>query len=104
MNYWCTDIANLSDCFEPLTQLVEKLAYNGEKTAKDYYGCNGFCAHHNTDIWGMTFPAGDPEGLEETTQYAPWAMGGVWFLNQLYDHYLYINDDEYNHNVRICFK
>ena len=33
MNYWCTDIANLSDCFEPLTQLVEKLAYNGEKNS-----------------------------------------------------------------------
>ena len=104
MNYWCTDIANLSDCFEPLTQLVEKLTYNGEKTAKDYYGCNGFCAHHNTDIWGMTFPAGDPEGLEETTQYAPWAMGGVWFLNQLYDHYLYINDEEYKKRILPMFE
>ncbi len=25
MNYWCTDICNLSECFEPLTELVKSL-------------------------------------------------------------------------------
>ncbi len=104
MNYWCTDIANLSDCFDPLVELVEKLAYNGEKTAKDYYGCRGFCAHHNTDIWGMTFPAGDPEGKEETTQYAAWPMGGAWFLNQLYDHYCYTLDEDYKKRIIPLFE
>lgn len=93
MNYWCADIANLSECFEPLTELVKKLAYNGARTAKDYYGCAGFCAHHNTDIWGMTFPAGYPNGDGDSTQYAPWPMSGAWFLNQLYEHYLYMNDE-----------
>ena len=104
MNYWCTDIANLSDCFEPLVDLVEKLAFNGQKTAKQYYNCSGFCAHHNTDIWGMTFPAGDPQGLEETTQYAPWPMSAPWLLNQLYDHYLYITDEEYKNRILPMFE
>jgi len=84
--------------------LVEKLAFNGQKTAKEYYNCSGFCAHHNTDIWGMTFPAGDPQGLEETTQYAPWPMSAPWLLNQLYDHYLYITDEEYKNRILPMFE
>lgn len=31
MNYWGTDAANLSECFEPLVALVEKLVDNGQK-------------------------------------------------------------------------
>lgn len=95
MNYWCTDIANLSECFDPLLELVKKLSINGTVTAKDYYNCGGFCSHHNSDIWGATYPAGYPKGNGNATQYAPWCMSSPWLLNQLYEHYLYTNDEEY---------
>ena len=104
MNYWCTDIANLSECFEPLTDLAEKLTANGEKTAKCYYGCGGACAHHNTDIWGMANPAGYPDGDGNASQYAPWNMCLIWILNQLYEHYLYIDSDEYKSRIIPLFE
>ncbi|MCD7797148.1 MAG: glycoside hydrolase family 95 protein [Clostridiales bacterium] len=103
MNYWCTDTANLSECFEPLTDLVKKLAENGKTTAKDYYACNGFCAHHNSDIWGMTYPAGFPDGDGDSTQYAPWCTSTPWLLNQLYEHYLYTLDEEYKKEIKELF-
>lgn len=95
MNYWCTDITNLSECFEPLVELVKKLSINGVTTARDYYGCKGYCSHHNSDIWGATYPAGYPLGNGDASMYAPWCMSSPWFLNQLYEHYLYTNDDNY---------
>lgn len=104
MNYWCTDIANLSECFEPLLELAKKLADNGRTTAKDYYNSSGFCSHHNSDIWGATYPAGYPNGNGDAVQYAPWCMSSPWILNQLYEHYLYTNDDKYREEIIPLFK
>lgn len=103
MNYWCTDSANLSECFDPLVEFVKKLSVNGQTTAKDYYNCKGFCAHHNSDIWGMTYPAGFPDGDGNASQYAPWCMSAPWFLNQLYEHYLYTLDEDYKEEIRPMF-
>lgn len=104
MNYWCTDITNLSECFEPLVDLVKKLSENGKVTANDYYGCRGTCSHHNSDIWGASYPAGFPHGDGYATQYAPWCMSLPWLLNQLYEHYLYTNDEEYKQELIPLFK
>lgn len=104
MNYWCTDIANLSDCFEPLLEFAKNLSVNGQTTAKDYYNCSGFCAHHNSDIWAMTFPAGFPNGNGDSTQYAPWCTCAPWILNQLYEHYLYTNDEDFKAEIIPLFE
>lgn len=104
MNYWCTDIANLSECFEPLLVFAKKLADNGKTTAKDYYNASGFCSHHNSDIWGATYPAGFPDGDGDAVQYAPWCMSAPWILNQLYEHYLYTNDEKYKEEIVPLFK
>ncbi|MDE6469407.1 MAG: glycoside hydrolase family 95 protein, partial [Eubacterium sp.] len=104
MNYWCTDSANLSECFEPLLELAKKLSVNGVVTAKDYYNCSGFCSHHNSDIWGATYPAGYPKGDGDAAQYAPWCMSSPWILNQLYEHYLYTNDDSFKQEIIPLFK
>ncbi|MGN1122737.1 MAG: glycosyl hydrolase family 95 catalytic domain-containing protein, partial [Eubacterium sp.] len=103
MNYWCTDIANLSECFDPLVELVKKLSVNGQVTAKDYYNCKGFCSHHNSDIWGASYPAGFPNGDGNASQYAPWCMSAPWFLNQLYEHYLYTLDEDYKEEIKPMF-
>lgn len=104
MNYWCTDTVNLSECFEPLLELVKKLSVNGAVTAKDYYNCSGFCSHHNSDIWGATYPAGYPDGDGDSAQYAPWCMSSPWLLNQLYEHYLYTNDDDFKAELISLFE
>ena len=51
MNYWPAEICNLSMCHEPLFDLLERMVKNGRRTAMEMYGCRGFVAHHNTDIW-----------------------------------------------------
>lgn len=104
MNYWCTDITNLSECVEPLLEFVKKLAVNGTVTAKDYYDCSGFCSHHNSDIWGATYPAGYPDGDGDAAQYAPWCMSSPWLLNQLYEHYLYTEDEAFKTQIIPLYK
>ncbi len=103
MNYWCTDICNLSECFEPLAQLVKKLAENGRVTAWEYYGCEGFCAHHNTDIWGNTNPAGHPNGGGNDSSFSIWQAGVPWLLVMLFDHYLYTEDEDYLREIKSLF-
>lgn len=104
MNYWCTDSANLSECFEPLVDLVKKLYHNGYETAATQYGCKGFCAHHNSDIWGATQQAGDPEGKSNSISFAPWCMSVPWLLAQLYEHYLYTGDEDYKKELVPMFE
>ena len=42
MNYWPTEVTNLSECTAPLFHLIEDLAENGAETAKLYYGASGW--------------------------------------------------------------
>ena len=104
MNYWCTDICNLSECFEPLTELVKKLAEKGTVTARDYYDCGGFCAHHNTDIWGNTNPAGHPKGDGNDSSFSIWQVSAPWLLIMLYEHYQYTGDEAYKEEIKPLFK
>lgn len=104
MNYWCTDICNLSECFDPLFELVKKLVHNGEVTAKDYYNCSGSVAHHNSDIWGASYPAGDPLGKTDSESYACWSSPLPWMLNQVYEHYRYTADEDLFIEMKPYFK
>ncbi len=104
MNYWCTDVCNLSECFEPLFDFVNKLAENGKVTAKDYYGCGGFCAHHNSDIWGNTNPAGYPKGNGDASSYSIWQSSAPWLLNMMYEHYLYTGDEDFKKKLIPLFE
>ncbi len=92
MNYWCTDICNLSECFEPFIELTKKLVHNGEVTAKDYYACGGSVAHHNSDIWGASYPAGDPIGKTDAESYAFWHSTLPWMINEIFEHYRYTGE------------
>ena len=54
MNYWPTEITNLSELHEPLIQMIKELAVTGGHTAKIMYGARGWMLHHNTDLWRTT--------------------------------------------------
>src|SRR5690606_4250857 len=56
MNYWPAEVCNLSECHEPLFDLIEKMREPGRRSARVMYGCRGFVAHHNTDIYADTAP------------------------------------------------
>lgn len=89
MNYWFAEKAGLSQCQLPVMNLVKLLAGNGKETARKLYGARGFCAHHNTNVWGCTAP----EGIFDASPY--WVMGGAWMCLHLYEHYLYTEDMEF---------
>lgn len=88
MNYWPTEVANLSELIEPLTHMVEDLSVTGQESAEKIYGARGWMLHHNTDIWRITGPVdGAFSGL--------WASGGSWLCQALWQHYLFTGDEAY---------
>ncbi|MCI8358018.1 MAG: glycoside hydrolase family 95 protein [Lachnospiraceae bacterium] len=88
MNYWFVPKVGLVECEAPFHDLVRRMRRNGRKTARQIYGCGGFCAHHNTNLWACT----DIEGVFDFSPF--WVMGAAWLCLQLYDNYLYHQDKE----------
>ncbi len=81
MNYWGASRAGLSECIEPLINMVYEALTNGRKTAEINYGCRGFACNHNVDLWRKTPPVqGCPSYM-----FAP--LCGVWLANEIYTHY-----------------
>ncbi|NKF34215.1 hypothetical protein HER21_48185, partial [Pseudomonas sp. BGM005] len=72
MNYWSAPVLSAPDVMEPLLALVERLARSGADTARELYGCRGWVAHHNSDVWGWSLPVGDGHGA---ASWAIWMMG-----------------------------
>jgi alpha-L-fucosidase 2 len=89
MNYWPSEVCNLSECHAPLFQFIEELQEAGSETAKVHYNCRGFCVHHCTDIWRATAPTG------KNAQYAMWPMAGGWLCTHLWEHYLFNEDKRF---------
>lgn len=88
MNYWPAEVCNISETAEPLFSMIRDLSETGARTAKTMYGCRGWMAHHNTDIWRI---AGPVDG-------AFWGMfpnGGAWLATHLWTHYEYTLDKDF---------
>jgi alpha-L-fucosidase 2 len=87
MNYWPAELCNLSECTGPLFDLIDDLAISGARTAKEQYKCNGWVAHHNTDLWRGTAPINNIDGI--------WPTGGAWLCYHLWEHYLFTGDKKF---------
>jgi hypothetical protein len=86
MNYWIAEKANLGPCHEPLFDLVERMLPRGREVARAMYGCRGFVAHHNTDLWGDCAP------VDHWVPGTIWPMGAAWFCLHLWEHWEYSGD------------
>jgi alpha-L-fucosidase 2 len=80
MNYWPAEVGNLSETTGPLFDLVRLSLVNGRRTAREIYGCRGFCFHHNLDAWGDTAPV-------DYAYCGVWPMGGAWLALHFWEHY-----------------
>ena len=89
MNYWPALVTNLAECTEPLISLIERVRESGKRTAADMYGCKGFMAHHNTDIWADTCP----QDVCLSSSY--WVMGGAWLSLHIWEQYLFTQDRDF---------
>jgi alpha-L-fucosidase 2 len=88
MNYWPAEVTNLADCHRPLLDFIPKLAVSGAKTAKAYYGADGWVAHVITNPWMFTSPG-------ESSYWGSFVGGGAWLSEHLWDHYAFTLDKEY---------
>jgi len=92
MNYWLSEVTNLSEMNEPLVQMLKELSITGRETAKEMYGAGGWVAHHNTDIWRMT-------GAIDGAYWGDWPCGGAWICQQLWYKYIYNGDKEFLNSI-----
>lgn len=88
MNYWPSEITNLTEMNEPLVHMVRELSQTGRQTAMDMYGAQGWVTHHNTDIWRFCGPI-------DGASWGQWPMGGAWLSQHLFDKYDYNGDTEF---------
>ena len=89
MNYWPAEVTNLSECHEPLFELIKKMTVNGRECAKRMYNARGWVAHHNTDIMGDCAP----QDIWIPASY--WVMGAAWLCMHLWSHYEYTEDMDF---------
>ncbi len=85
MNYWPAEVANLTECHQPLFQAIKELAENGKETARNMYGNEGWVAHHNMDIWRHAEPI-------DNCKCSFWPMASGWLVSHLWEHYLFSGD------------
>lgn len=88
MNYWMSELTNLSELHEPFLKFIDALRKDGRKTAKAMYGIDGAVAHFTTDAWHFTETYGEPK-------WAMWPMGLAWCSQHLWEHYLFTKDEKY---------
>lgn len=93
MNYWPSEITNLSEMHEPLFSFIENLAVTGAVTAKEFYNMHGWVAHHNSDIWALSNPVGNKGSGDP--KWANWNEGGNWLCKDLWEHYLFTMDKKF---------
>ena len=88
MNYWPAEITNLSECHEPLLQMLEDVAISGRNVAKAHYGARGWVLHHNTDLWRGAAPI-------NASNHGIWPTGGAWICQHLWWHYAFTGDQQF---------
>lgn len=89
MNYWPAMVCNLAECQEPLIELIERMRPSGREAAEKMYGCRGFMAHHNTDIWCDCAP----QDVCLSSTY--WVMGAAWLCLHIWEQYQFTLDEDF---------
>jgi alpha-L-fucosidase 2 len=88
MNYWPVEVMNLSDCHDPLFNMIDEVVESGRITARNHYDCDGWVLHHNTDLWRGTAPINH-------SNHGIWVSGSGWLSSHLWDHYLFTQDEDF---------
>ena len=87
MNYWPAEVANLSDCHQPLFRFLEGVAKEGAKTAHAYYNAPGWMAFHTQNPWFETAPSCLSACIGPTC--------GAWLAQDLWTHYEFTGDKNF---------
>ena len=88
MNYWPALVGNLAETQQPLFSMIRDLSETGATTAQEMYGCKGWVAHHNTDLFRVSGPI-------DGTTWGMFPTGGAWLTTHIWQHYLYTGDKDF---------
>jgi alpha-L-fucosidase 2 len=88
MNYWSSDLCNLSECRVPQLKLIKEMHSTGTETARLNFGSDGWVFNCNTDIWLASAPI-------YGAYWGAWQGATAWFSNDLWDHFLFTQDTSY---------
>ncbi|MBR6898275.1 MAG: glycoside hydrolase family 95 protein [Lachnospiraceae bacterium] len=89
MNYWPAEVTALPEFHLPLFVLLERMREDGRRAAREMYGCRGFMAHHNTDLWGDCAPQ------DIWVPATVWPMGAAWLCLHIMEHYRFTQDKDF---------
>lgn len=92
MNYWPAEVTNLTECHEPLFDMIGELAVSGAETARNMYGRRGWVGHHNTSIWRESVPN------DNVPTASFWPMVQGWLCSHLWEHYKFTGDKDFLRN------
>lgn len=92
MNYWPAEVCNLPELHQPLLNFTQSLVPSGTKTAKTFYGTDGWVAHMMSNPWKFTAPG-------EHASWGATSTGGAWLCAHLWEHYAFTQDKEYLQRV-----
>ncbi|MBR3423151.1 MAG: glycoside hydrolase family 95 protein, partial [Clostridia bacterium] len=85
MNYWPALVGNIAETQMPFFDMIRDLSNTGAETARQMYGCRGWVAHHNTDLWRIAGPV-------DGTTWGMFPTGGAWLTTHIWQHYLFTGD------------
>jgi alpha-L-fucosidase 2 len=88
MNYWPSEVTQLTELNTPLFNMISDLAQTGKSTAKVMYGARGWMLHHNTDIWRIT-------GVVDGAFWGLWPTANAWLCQHIWEHYLYTGNRKF---------
>ena len=82
MNYWCADVANLAECFEPYASWLHSIREVRTEATRKEFGKRGWLMRGESGLFGGS-----------TWDWVPGTS--AWMLQNSYDHYRFTNDKEY---------
>ena len=87
MNYWPAEIANLSECAEPMFRHIENIVPASTSIAHNTFGARGWVVGHGSTPWASA-----------TVGFAgllSWKMAPGWLCQHLMEHYRFTGDKEF---------
>lgn len=86
--YWSCGTTRLEECEMAYINWIKGLVPSGRRTAKAYYGTQGWVSNATGDIWGYTCPGSD-------ILWGLYPCGAAWHCRHLWEHYEYTQDKAY---------
>lgn len=88
MNYWPSEMTNLSETTSPLFHFMNAIREQGRITARKMYHARGWVIHHCTDAFGKT-------GIQNGVEWGTFPMAGTWMCLHFWDHFQYTRDQKF---------